>query len=198
MPIRNLRVKMVVAYQNFGSVTSTTTVEMTRMNLLTSADRGIVQTDGRDVPAVPTTDAYQNGSSAMEKTIVATIAMKSRRTVQNVRTQTSGVATTVAYPSRNFYPLKPIAFYKPFPLFGSHVSLCSASGDGCVTTKMTVLTTLMRPTPCAKACTETVRRANSDVTMANVYHTDGGVTMTTIAATIQMSLDVLISSARYP
>lgn len=82
-PIRNSPAKTVDASLNFGCAISTTTAVMILMSQPTCVGRRIVQLDGEDAQAHLTTDAYLNGCSVMEKTIVETDLMSCQRIVQH-------------------------------------------------------------------------------------------------------------------
>lgn len=54
--------------RSFGTATSTTIVETIQMNRLINAETKIAQLDGRNVPRLPTTDAFLHGCSVTAKT----------------------------------------------------------------------------------------------------------------------------------
>lgn len=184
--------KTVAAFQNFGCAILTTTVATIQMNQLSNADKEIARTDGKDVRVERTTGAYLNGCSATEKTIAATTATKSQKIVRSVRTPTSDVETTAAYPSKVF------SFCWRYFRFniGRTVRLSFISDDGFAIMKTIAQTIRMKPTLCARESTEIVQKVNSAVVTGSAYLKDGVAITMMIVVTIRMNPAALISNAK--
>lgn len=91
----NSPAKTDAAFQNCGCAILTTIAVTTPMNQRTCADKRTAPLAGRDVQVDPTTDAFQNGCSAMEKTTVAMDPMRNQKTVRNAtQTQTLNAPIT--------------------------------------------------------------------------------------------------------
>lgn len=96
----NSLVKMAVAFPNYGNAILITIAVMIPMNLRICADRGIVQTDGRDVQVAPITDVFPNGYSAMGKTIAEITAMRNQKIVLSALKLISVVETIGVFQSK--------------------------------------------------------------------------------------------------
>lgn len=156
------------AFPNYGCAISTMIAVMTLMNQHTCVVKRIVRLDGEDALASLTTDAYQNGCSVMEKTIVEMDPMNCQKIVLlAMLRQTSLAKTNVVF-----------------------------LNNGYATSLTIVETAVMRLKLCANINTENVQSLNSSVVMANVYRQDGAAITRTIAATTRMRLTAVASSVR--
>lgn len=168
IPTPNSLAKMVDVYQNSGCAISITIVGTIQMNLLTYADRRIAPLDGEGVQDNLTTDAFQNGFSAMVKTIAETVPTSWQKTVlPAVLRLTLLVKTNVAFQS-----------------------------NGCVILLMTVAMGAMKLKQFASTNTENVRNLSSNAATESVFPQDGAATTKTIAGTTQTKTTAEGSSAR--
>merc|ERR1719266_2017173 len=119
---QNSSVETESAFPSCGTVTTTTTVGMTRTSPLTSAVTEIAQLAGDDAQVRPTTDASLNGCSAMAR---MTAEMEQTRWLRTAQVR---------------------------PTTDASLNGCSAvyPNVGCVTLRMTAVTTLMKEMSCVQ------------------------------------------------
>lgn len=165
---QNSHAKMDVASRNCGCATLITTAVMIPMSRRTCADTGTAPKDGNVALVVLTTDAFRNGCSVMERTIVVTIPMNLRRIVPSA-----------------------------IPILISCVLIivvCLNSGSAILQTIVVMVLTKLKPY--ARVITESVRSPSSSATMASVFQQGGDATTRMIVEIIQMKLAAVTSSAR--
>lgn len=138
------------------------------MNQLTCAVNETALQDGNAAQVNPTTDVFQNGSSAMEKMIVEIIATNCQKTAQFViPTQTSNVITTDAFQDN-----------------GPVILLTIAEME------------VMSKKAFVKENIASVQSQNSVAKMENVFQADGVAITRTIVETLAMSFIAKDSNAK--
>merc|ERR1719193_627546 len=164
----NSSVETESAFPSCGTVTTTTIVGMTQTSPLTSVATETAQLAGDDAQVQPTTDASLNGCSAMARMTVETEQTRWLRTAHDARTKETSLAEISA--------------------------VCP--NVGCVTLRMTAVTTLTREMSCVQDDTGSAQNLSSNAAMTNAFLEDGAVTTTMIVVMGRMRTNARSTHAR--